>query len=50
MRTLTTDEVGSISAAGDDVWYNIGHAAGEAYVWAVGKTTDFFEWVGNMLG
>ena len=50
MRNLTSAEIDIISGAGENVWYNIGHAVGTAYVGAVSGTADFFCWIDGLDG
>ena len=52
MREISNAEIQSVSgglAPAGDVYYDMGHAVGEAYAWAVDQTSRAIEWVANHL-
>lgn len=52
MREVSDAEIQFISGGlypGGDVYYDMGHAVGEAYAWAVDKTSRAIEWVANRI-
>jgi len=52
MREISNIEIQSVSGGlypEGDVYYDMGHAVGEAYAWAVDKTSRAIEWVADHI-
>lgn len=52
MREISDIELNTVSgsfAQADNVYYSMGHAVGDAYAWAVDKTSRGIEWVANLF-